>query len=55
MGRLNVLWQTLLIDRKTVILAGNQDLACDEILNRVISAVMPEFHLRCLGAGGKGQ
>ena len=43
-------WQRFRINRKTVVLAGDEYLLCIEILDRMIRAVVTEFHLERLGA-----
>ena len=54
-GRFDALGQGLLVDRKAMILARNYNLPGFEILDRVIGAVMAEFHLDGFGARRKRQ
>ena len=55
MGRFDVRRQAGLVDRKTVVLAGNDDPLITEVLHRVVRAVVSEFHLGGFCAGGQAQ
>ncbi len=55
MGCPEVGWQRCGIHGKTMILAGDQDLAGIEILDRVIGTMMSELHLHGLRTGRQGK
>ena len=45
MGRFDTVRERRLIDRKAVVLAGNENLPAGQVLNRVVGTVMPEWQL----------
>ena len=51
----DVIGQRRLIDRETVILAGNHDPPRGEVLYRMVGAVMAKFHLVRAGPGSQCQ
>ena len=51
MGYIHIGWQAAFIDRETVVLRGDQHPSVVEIDNRVIGAVMAEFHFQGLRTG----
>ena len=55
MGRSQMLGQTGFINGETVILAADHDLSGTQILHRMISPVMTEFHFDGTGTAGQAQ
>ena len=55
MGNARILRQGAAIDRKAVILTRYEDLPAIEILHRMVSAVVAEFHLNGTCAAGQPQ